>query len=221
MLEYAPNIIAIPHAARQGSNLNSNTHLLPLLRRHTQEAHAALEAQPLVRGLLDPALSLGHYAQLLRAFAAFYRRLEPRLSLALDDWHNRFPSTYRYQPRLPLLQADLADLGIGQSQDKTDPSVPLTVSVATVPGMLYVLEGATQGGRVIAPKLQQSLGVSERFGARYFNLHRRLDSWSHFREWISHTEPQLDQSATLTGALTTFTGLHAHLDHWQVDLSDC
>lgn len=219
MLEYAPNVVAISHAARQGSTLNSDTSLLQLLRRGTREAHGALESQPLVRGLLDPTLNLERYAQLLRAFAAFYRRLESQLVVALDDWHTRFPSAYRYQPRLPLLQADLADLGC-DSLPEPGGAVPVSATIKTVPGVLYVLEGATQGGRVIAPRLHRALGVSGHWGARYFNLHEQLDSWAHFRQWLARIEPHLDQNATLNGARATFSGLHAHLDHWQVHECD-
>lgn len=219
MLEYAPNAMTNSHVNREGSTLNSSASLLQILRRRTREEHRALEAQPLVRALLDPALSLDRYAQLLGAFAAFYRCLEPKLNAALDDWHSRFPSSYRYQPRLPLLRADLADLGFALPEPGGE--VPVTATIETAPGVLYVLEGATQGGRVIAPRLHQALGVSEHVGARYFNRYRRLDSWAHFREWLSRIEPHVDQSATLAGASATFSGLHAHLDHWQVDQSDC
>lgn len=220
MLEYAPNATTSFDANRQGSSRNSDASLLQSLRLGTREAHGALEAQPLVSGLLDPTLSPDRYVQLLRAFAAFYRRLEPRLGVALGPWLARFPSVYRYQPRLPLLQADLADLG-GDSLPETGGATPVSLTTETVPGVLYVLEGATQGGRVIAPRLRRALGVSGHWGARYFNLHGQLDSWSHFREWILYLEPYLDENAILKGALTTFTGLHAHLDHWQVDQSDC
>ncbi len=219
MLEYAPNAMTSFDATRQGSSRNSDASLLQSLRLGTREAHGALEAQPLVRGLLDPTLSPECYAQLLRAFAAFYRRLEPRLSVALDHWHTRFPSVYRYQPRLPLLQADLADLGYDSSPEPGS-VVPVSATIETVPGVLYVLEGATQGGRVIAPRLHRALGVSGHWGARYFNLHGQLDSWAHFRQWLAMIEPHLDQSATLSGARATFSGLHAHLDHWQVQECD-
>lgn len=219
MLEYAPNAMTSFDATRQGSSRNSGASLLQSLRLGTREAHGALEAQPLVRGLLDPSLSPDRYGQLLRAFAAFYQRLEPALAAVLDDWHTRFPSTYRYRPRLPLLQADLADLG-ADFLPGPGGEVPVSVTVETVPGVLYVLEGATQGGRVIAPRLNRALGVSGQWGARYFNLHGQLDSWSHFRACLSRIEPHLDQDATLSGARATFSGLHAHLDHWQVEQSD-
>ncbi|WP_341937258.1 biliverdin-producing heme oxygenase [Marinimicrobium sp. C2-29] len=219
MLEYAPNATTSFDATRPGSSRNSDASLLQSLRLGTRDAHGALEAQPLVSGLLDPTLSPDRYVQLLQAFAAFYRRLEPRLSAALDHWHSRFPSVYRYRPRLPLLQADLADLGCDFLPEPGG-EVPVNVTIETVPGVLYVLEGATQGGRVIGPRLHRALGLSGHWGARYFNLHGQLDSWSHFRDWLSRIEPHLDQNATLSGARATFSGLHAHLDHWQVEQSD-
>lgn len=221
MLECAPNPGTNSHPARQGPNLNVNESLLPYLRRSTREAHTALEAQPLVRALLDPVISLAGYVQVLRAFATFYQPLERQLSAALDDWGTRAPSPYRYQPRLPLLRADLADLGVDSTPEAAAGSdLPVVVNAETALGVLYVLEGATQGGRVIAPRLRQSLEVSGSFGARYFTMYRQLDSWTLFREWMARIEPQLDRNATLNGARSTFTGLHAHLDHWQVSPRD-
>jgi len=235
MLEYAPNSLA-------GSNVGLFDHrernqgmyrparvrcgLLDRFRASTQAEHRALETQPLLRALLAPDLTRGQYAALLQGLCSFYRPLEAVLISGLERTMARFPADfYRYQPRSGRLQQDLLSLGQTPSPGPA-PDLPAELGIDATLGVLYVLEGASQGGRVIAPQIERSLGLTEAQGARFFNGHRQSNSWSLFRQWVSQLEadylndPHCDHAVASQSACATFSGLHAHLNHWQGRLSD-
>lgn len=134
--------------------------LLSLLRAGTRRQHLALEQHPLLHRLLAPDLVRHEYGMVLQAFWCFYQSLEPGLMAVLPELERQVPfGVYSYQPRLPLLEADFSDLLLA----KPAPGVASNATIryptpVEALGILYVLEGATQGGRVIAARLQQSLG---------------------------------------------------------------
>lgn len=198
--------------------------LLQSFRTSTQAEHRALERQPLLRALLMPTLSRAQYGALLQGLFSFYRSLEATLIPAVQALQTRFPAgDYGYQPRSEWLRQDLLSLGLvpagGSALD-----VPACRGADAALGVLYVLEGSTQGGRVIAPRIEHSLGVTRASGARFFNAHRQGDSWPQFQRWVWGFEGdylddgRCDQAVALRSASATFTGLHAHLNHWQGDV---
>lgn len=180
--------------------------LLIDLREGTLAYHRRVEKHSLLRPLMAATLSLEQYARVIAAFAGFYESLEPRIK---EMWSRiDFPG-YRYQPRLPLLADDRAAL----------PACAVT-PCATAPelsheddllGVLYVLEGATQGGLVIAPRLRHSFAMTESVGARYFNFYRH-GSWQEFRTMVARCEQHYDSCVAVAAARATFDHLHSHLD---------
>jgi len=71
--------------------------------------------------------------------------------------------------KLPLLERDFAALGTSLPIRQ---SAGLGVAIADQDqalGMLYVMEGSTLGGQVIARSLSRSLGLTETHGAAYFH----------------------------------------------------
>lgn len=127
------------------------------LRRHTASLHQRLDAAPPLRALLRPGLDQYTYAAILQRFASAYAELEPPL-LALEK--QRPASLAAYRQRLPALQVELSHL-----PRVPTPAVPVTLllpheadmEAAHYLGMRYVLDGSTQGARVIAGRLAQHL----------------------------------------------------------------
>lgn len=180
--------------------------LLDELRDGTIADHRRIEAHPLLRALTAPTLSLEHYARVLAAFTGFHEALDPRLvemSAIIDFPH------YLYRPRMPALVEDRAVLPVCAVTPCAN--APEFSCVDEVLGVLYVLEGATQGGLVIAPLVQQRLALTERAGARYFNLHRQ-GGWQNFRALVEHCQQHCDHGLAVSAARATFEHLHAHLD---------
>lgn len=195
--------------------------LLRQLREQTRPAHQALETQPLLKRLLSPQLTKAEYGQLLQAMLAFYQSLETELIPATAALLRRYPDPdYRYLPRAPLLVNDCRALGCESSgfiSPSTEPR--LDGSGDYLLGVLYVIEGSTQGGRFIARHLSDTLGVDGGSGASFFNIHQWNSSWPAFRRWIGREMAyncQDDIDRVIEGADMTFSGLHAHLDRWQL-----
>lgn len=195
--------------------------ILEQLRKQTRPAHVALEAQPLLQRLLSSGLTEAEYVQFLQSMLAFYQSLESELVPATAEFLARHPDPgYRYLPRAPLLDNDCRALGCGSPGMIHPPAAfRLEGSSAYLLGVLYVIEGSTQGGRFIARHLAHTLGVSENSGASFFNIHRWDNSWMAFRHWFGSDlacHYQDDINKMIEGANMTFSTLHAHLDQWQV-----
>lgn len=193
------------------------------LRVATRAEHKALEAQPLMRRLLSPELTLVEYGQILRAQRAYYRDLEPALWPLERQLRERFPDVgYRYHSRLASLEQDCRTLQLPDDHDiRTGTSWrPPLDSAEEALGVLYVLEGASQGGRVIARALSRSLGLDRGNGADFFYCHVTQDGWTRLCPWLTSIPLDATWHRALTGAQATFNGLKAHFDHWQRQLSD-
>ncbi|MEX0732255.1 MAG: biliverdin-producing heme oxygenase [Aquisalimonadaceae bacterium] len=195
----------------------TDTPLLSYLRQATQAEHRRLERQPLLQPLLEPALDQRHYAMVLAAFHGYYRALEPRLLTRLEDPFAGQDIHYHYLPRAGLLYLDLLDLKVAESGSAGHRlPMPTLATPDHVLGTLYVLEGATQGGRVIAPRVSRALNLGPLHGARYFHLHLH-EQWQHFRTLAERRQPNHDHERVAAGAIETFSTLRAHLDAWSTD----
>ncbi|MGM0481905.1 MAG: biliverdin-producing heme oxygenase [Pseudomonadota bacterium] len=195
--------------------------ILEQLREQTRPAHAALEAQALLQRLLSSQLTEREYGQLLQSMLAFYQSLESELIPATAALLARHPDPdYRYLPRAPLLANDCRALGFDSRDVNHSPVSPrLDGSGVYLLGVLYVIEGSSQGGRLIARHLDHTLGIKQNSGASFFNIHRWDNSWTAFRQWLSRDlayHYQDDIKKMIKGANTTFSTLHSHLDQWQV-----
>jgi len=190
--------------------------LRTILRDETSELHRRVERHPLLAPLMKPGLTRQAYALVLKAFHEFYVALEPWLLPALQSgWPD--PELYHYQCRAALLAHDLRDLGY---RPMTPPARPLACespielgSRGSVLGVLYVLEGATQGGSVIAPRVVRELGLSPGFGARYFHLYAD-QCWDDVLALMAAPSLQSCSRRAVESARQTFLTLQVYLDHW-------
>lgn len=189
------------------SEQKSGENLLTDLREGTLAQHCRVEKHLLLRQLMASTLSLEEYSRIIAAFTGFYATLEPRMQAISARFD--FPG-YEYQPRLPLLIKDRETLPVCAVTPCT--MAPEYASADELLGVLYVLEGATQGGRVIAPWLQQKLALTDAAGARYFNFYRQR-SWQTFRTMVGNIQQHYDYCLVVTAARATFDHLHSHLDH--------
>jgi heme oxygenase len=139
------------------------------LREATRALHGSLEAWLGTFGHFD---SLKGYARYLGAVAPLYDALERKLdgadaSLLLPDWPGR--------RKAGLIQADLDALGVAagpemlRARSSTVGTIPaLPWHRGTVLATLYVLEGATLGGAVLARQVQR-LGLTWERGAAFLD----------------------------------------------------
>lgn len=137
---------------------------------------------------MRPGLDLPLYARILQRFAEAYACIEPLL-YALES--NRPAQMPAYRPRLPALQADLARLPDTAPMPELPPlSLPTAADAAAhYLGMRYVLEGSTQGARLISARLEQNLPQLREQAFNYWLLQREAAA-----EWPTFSRC-LDQAA--------------------------
>ena len=139
--------------------------LLSWLSRETAEMHRQLESAPLLSKLLDDSISIEEVIEVLDRFLRAYRPIDRVLETSLS----RFLPTYRTPLRTSLLIADLAALGQPVRKQGTMTFTPPCTLPETL-GILYVTEGSTLGGTMIADKLEQSLARIPRQALSFFSL---------------------------------------------------
>jgi heme oxygenase (biliverdin-IX-beta and delta-forming) len=176
--------------------------LLDRLKIETRESHDRIEA---ALDLMRPDLSRRDYGQLLARYQAFFRVWEPSVGRALAD-----DAFFAPRRKLHLLTRDLDALGVEPLRD--EPRLKPFATRHEAMGSLYVLEGSTMGGLVIAGHVRRTLGVSGP-GALYFENYGRdaAERWRAFREVLGAlSSPQVNDAVVAT-ALDTFAALHAWL----------
>lgn len=183
--------------------------ILPALRAATGEAHQRLEdAVDIERRLTDPI----RYRQLLEIFLGFYRPLERAIHVAGGGQEQGLDLSERR--KVPWLEADLSMLGLPgpQIEQLPDcPELPRVDAPARVIGCLYVLEGATLGGRHISAMMARSSVTAE--ARRFFGGYgeRTGERW---REFIAVLERyaagsgNAENGEIIGGAQETFACLH-------------
>ena len=177
------------------------------LRRETAADHQRIESR---LDLLNPALSVGEYRSVLRKFYGFYAPLERRLQGAAPTAEIGFavPS------RAALLARDLAALGEPTRTIAAAPhcsELPAVESAAQIAGCVYVTEGATLGGRVIARALARSLGLSRDHGAGFFVGADAATgaAWKRTLAWLDDiVRAGAEPDAVVASARATFRAFH-------------
>jgi heme oxygenase len=188
------------------------TNLLATLRRETHVAHATLERHPMLKAMLNGDPSIDGYVHLLMAFHDCFRSLEPMVEENLPRIERESAQYgYRWHSRLKAVRHDLDALGAG-IPCKQQATVQVSADGKDgLLGVLYVLEGACQGGRVIAPLLHQRLGLDTGNGAAYFTLYRH-DEWSRFLQVLQQAEVDTVAEKTVVAAKNVFAELQCCLD---------
>ncbi|MCA2960434.1 MAG: biliverdin-producing heme oxygenase [Silvanigrellales bacterium] len=153
-----------------------------LLRQRTARLHAALDAVPFLARLLSKSLTLEHYLRVLKGFDAFMEPLEatlsqsavaPELALRVPDLALRWRAS-RLKADMRCVEELLAQGNSGnhgnQERGAQVPAPPQVAigSLDEAFGLLYVLEGSTLGGSVIAARVQASLGLKPDQGVTFF-----------------------------------------------------
>jgi len=179
--------------------------ILKRLRYETADQHAAMESQ---LPLLDPAMPMSRYRNLLAKFYGYYSPLEDRLR-ATKLWTD---SGYDWVARVksPSLEADLLVLGEFPSLLPRCENLPVLTTLPQVLGCLYVMEGATLGGQIITKHLQANLGLTRDSGAEFFSGYgdQTRQRWQEFGILLTDTAELLDQNdAIVDSANATFKTL--------------
>jgi heme oxygenase len=191
---------------------------LTSLRRNTAAHHAAVERRVDIVGRLA---TTGRYVDLLSRLYGFYEPFEAELDAAVARW--RLPYDVVARRKAPLIARDLEVLGITRTALDELPRcsrAPRPAGPDAALGCLYVTEGATLGGRLIARHVEHRLGLGPGDGASFFHAYGP-DVGPRWRTFCSvlaaASRSEVARGAILAGAVETFVAY----DGWLADGAGC
>lgn len=168
------------------------TPFLTRLKTGTQDLHDAAERHPFQKSLASGALSKDDYARFLAQMLVVHRALASALRATAPS-NPPISAVWReHYDRQDDLTADLAFLG--RSSDGTDTAPATNAFIAMIGtlrtsaphallGILYVLEGSTNGGRFIAKGLRRALNLTGTDATRFLDPYgeRQRELWAQFK----------------------------------------
>jgi heme oxygenase len=141
--------------------------ILKRLKLATSASHSALEEK---LPLMNADLSRQAYCRFVARFFGFYAPLEAQL-MASPHWQ-QLPFDYADRQKTPRLTQDLLALGTTPTALSATPlcaALPPLHAPEQLLGCLYVIEGATLGGRSITQHLHTKLGLTPQSGGAFFD----------------------------------------------------
>lgn len=181
--------------------------ILPLLRAETRPYHDAVEQNPFNQALRASTVTAEGTASFLTRMYGFLQPYETHLRVHAASFGPGWQLERRY--RAPLLLEDLARLGYLA----TPPLCPAMPPLDTLPqllGAMYVLEGSTLGGQVIARQLAKA-GIEAR---AYFGGHGDQTGplWKTFCQQLEEATTAASSGAVVASAIHTFQTLSGWLN---------
>jgi heme oxygenase (biliverdin-IX-beta and delta-forming) len=179
--------------------------ILLRLRVETRTEHVALED---ALDLMSTALTLQDYQHRLRMFYHFYTPLE-----ALLNVNGNVEVTRGRINKFELLRNDMHYLGCQMDAIAWCTKLPPLSTPADVLGCLYVLEGATLGGRLISKHIQATLGILPTSGGSFFQGYgdETAAMWQGMRQLLlTGAVDSETENAMVANAISTFKCLR----HW-------
>lgn len=179
-----------------GQSTAGSEGILERIRLRTRDVHESLEALPIWGAAFS---SVEAYASLLDGFLSLVRPTDAAIGRMLGS---SAPDGFLATMRSDWLESDRHAIA-RRMKDPTeihpvaDDVLVGGIAASSRPaaaGTLYVIEGSALGGRVIARRLQESLGIQPESGSRYFSGHGS-DTGMHWRRFLAWLDGmQLDPS---------------------------
>ncbi|CAA9440161.1 MAG: bacteriophytochrome heme oxygenase BphO [uncultured Phycisphaerae bacterium] len=188
--------------------------LLMRLRRETADLHAAVERR---LDVMDPRLSAGRYVGTLATFYGFHAAWEAAVRSAAGPARLDLPAVLDLMSsrwREPSLRADLAHFAVDPDAVEPCDDLPPVDRPGRLLGSLYVMEGSTLGGQVVARHLGRALGLADGVGYAYFRGHGDQTGrrWREFAARLAELAAGLPEDDVVAGARDTFAALGRWFD---------
>lgn len=169
------------------------------LKEATKNLHAELDSMPAIRQLMRRDLTLDQYREVLLHLEGWLHEMSAHL-------HLRSPPSFAATDRkLIALRTDLENLG--QPRPAIKPRLASTDSYYAL-GVHYVIEGSTMGARILAPRIEESLGRTDI--THFYRLYGEdtLVNWAVTIDLLEReltTQQHLNRA--IEGATSSFTAL--------------
>jgi heme oxygenase (biliverdin-IX-beta and delta-forming) len=172
---------------------------LERLRRETLPAHNAVEQSV---PLMDDELDVGTYVSCLLKLHGIIAAWEEWAAPNAPAWIRPLLAARR---RGPLLVLDLIWFGADGSGEAR-PSLPEITDAAGLLGAMYVMEGSTLGGQLIARHVERVLGLTNGQGNAYFRGHneRTGQLWTEFCDALRTKVPDNETDTVIAAAKAMF-----------------
>lgn len=194
-----------PKQGASGELLVSFCFMFDQLRHTTRQSHAAFEKTYITR--LKGLRTVEDYAALLKTLHDFYAPVEHLVLLHLDD--SVVPDLQERRKVKSLLR-DMEFLNEKQSM-RQPTRLPRITNLSTAVGAMYVTEGSTLGGHIIAGMLKKQLGMESGFS--FFRCYgREADArWTEFRQSLMTHQHKFNSTEVCQSAHQTFESLQEWL----------
>lgn len=178
--------------------------MVDALRAGTRAEHDAIERELDWRVRASDAAA---YRAWLERLYGFHRIWEPQVAQALQD-----PVFFEPRRKLHLLATDLDQLGVSRCALEFLPSPTFASGFATVGqalGSMYVVEGSTLGGQLIARHVKATLGFAPSYHVGY--RRRTAGMWRQFQERLEKAVEPARTDKAVCAARATFAQLRSWL----------
>ncbi|GAB0157345.1 biliverdin-producing heme oxygenase [Chryseobacterium sp. Alg-005] len=174
------------------------------LKQNTAEYHNAAEKLFNSEKIFNKTFTLEDYKKIIHSNYLMLLHSEDKI---FDSLSQRFSEKLHLDQRrkLPLIQQDLQSLSL---KDK-DAAHPLEIeNEHEALGMLYVIEGSTLGGNVIAKQLSRAEGF-DNITFHFFGCYQENTGsmWKNFKEVLDSEVKKENYDEVLSGAKKLYTFL--------------
>lgn len=175
------------------------------LKTETHGDH--LNTESYLKDLMSPQLTLIRYREILRGFQAFYMSLDQLMRLQKSSPAKAYYESLNQKQSLRLSE-DLKNL----ESDASESAKVIQADGAEFPkeaslwGLMYVIEGSSLGGQMIAKHLEKTLGLHQANGASFF-VGDAAETGAHWRTFLATLNASVatdDPDATVDGARSGF-----------------
>jgi heme oxygenase len=170
------------------------------LRQETEADHHNIEgAVP----LMHQGLNIAEYVACLQRIYGVVAAWEERVAKIAPEW---LRPTLLARQRCRLLKQDLTWFGVVEKDDSR-PTLPEMNNLPSLFGTMYVMEGSTLGGQLIARHVEAALHLSGGRGNSYFRGHGSQTGplWKEFCEMLKLRIADEQTDAVVVSAKAMFS----------------
>lgn len=185
--------------------------VMQALKEQTRADHESVER---IMPFFREAFSIEEYGRVLEAFFGYFEPIERRL-IAVSGWESAGIHVRR-RLRSHLLRNDLRCLGRTESEIDALPrcgDLPMLDGLTEAFGTLYVLEGSTLGGQMIATEVNRRLGLDRRDGVSFFVSEGR-NVGLEWRSLCAAVRKQINTSDQTAIAVSIASATFRSLEEW-------
>lgn len=181
------------------------------LKEHTAQAHRAAEKKMVA--VLKGIRGLDDYAALLSRLHGFYAPVEALIRCQLTEFD--LPDIRR-RIRAPFLLRDIGETGVALQPVPPCNDLPRIDSYPRALGALYVLEGSTLGGQVIAGMLARQLEAEKSLSFFHSYGEETDDMWQTFLTYLERPFTAAERREIIAAAEETFLTFSNWIDQHEL-----